>query len=111
MIKLDDVPTETDRVELKDLPQNVDLKAISERMVEAQTGKAGGLLINFILRDGRQFPQKYTKVSGAELLEAMKKLKLSDTKQLQDAWYTYKLTVMRIGQPRMIPTAKAKEQD
>lgn len=111
MVKLDNIPTELDRIELKDLPQNVDLKATDERMVKAQTGKTGGLLITFMLRGGLQFPQKYTKVSGSELLKAMKKLKLSDTKQLQDAWYTYKLTVMRIGQPRMIPISKAKEQD
>jgi len=110
-MKLDGIPTEKGRIELNDLPQTVDLRAIDEKTVKASTGKSGGLIITFELRDGRQFPQKYTKVSGAKLVEAMQSLKLTDTKQLRDAWFTYKMTIMRIGKPRMIPVKVAKEQN
>lgn len=110
-MKIDNIPSEKGRVELNDLPQTVDLKAIEEKTVEASTGKSGGLIITFELRDGRQFPQKYTKVSGAKLVEAMENLKLTDTTDLQDAWFTYKMTIMRIGLPRMIPVKLAREQN
>jgi len=109
-MKIDNIPSEKGRIELNELPQTVDLKAVRENTVEASIGKSGGLIIVFQLRDGREFPQKYTKVSGAALTEAMKKLKLTDTEQLQKDWYTYRLTIMRIGLPRMIPQKKAKEQ-
>lgn len=106
MVKIDQIPAEAERIDLKDLPREAELKAISERQQEAQEGRTGGLVITFELRDGRQFPQKYTAVSGAVLVRAMKKLKLKDTKALQDNWFNYQLTAMRIGQPRMIPVSK-----
>jgi len=109
MVKIDEIPKEKPRLDLAELPQEVTLMAISEKMQEEQSGKTGGLVITYALQDGREFTQKYSKVSGAELIAAMKKLHLKDTTELQGTYYHYKLTPMRIGFPRMIPVSKAKE--
>lgn len=103
MVKLEDIPSEGERLELKDLPPIMELKAVSEKDQEATSGKAGGLVITFETRDGGTFPQKYHKVAGKELRVAMEKLGLTETEQLQADWYEYHLKPMRIGKARMIP--------
>jgi len=109
MVKIDEIPTEAARLDLADLPSEVELIAISEKTIAEQVGKTGGLSITYQLHDGRQFAQKYSKVSGIVLIAALKRLHIKDTTELQNAWYNYKLTPMRIGFPRMIPISKAKE--
>jgi len=106
MVKIKEIPTEEERIDLKELPREAELIAVSESIQEKTEGRSGGLVITFKLHDGRTFPQKYTVVSGAVLSRAMKSLKLKDTKELQDNWYMYELTAMRIGLPRMIPISK-----
>lgn len=108
MVKIDVIPSEGERWELEDLPHTLDCKAVSEKVVGEREGKAGGLQIDYIDTSGKGFTQKYTLVSGAVLANALRKLKLTDTEQLQDAFYTYELTAMRIGKPRMIPISKVK---
>lgn len=107
MVKIEDIPSEGQRVDLDDLPKECPLIAVSEKEVDSIDGKAGGLIITYKLDDGRTFPQKYTKTSGAVLIEALKKLHIKDTEQLQKERYLYALTNMRIGFPRMIPIKKA----
>jgi len=109
MVKLDEIPAEQARLDLANLPSELTLIAVSERMQEEQAGKTGGLVITYRLEDGKEFNQKYSKVSGAELTTACKRLKIKDTLDLQKAWYKYKLTQMRIGFPRMLPVEKVKE--
>jgi len=109
MVKVDDIPTEQARLDLKDLPIDTELLAVAEKMQAEAAGKTGGLVVTYQLRDGRQFQQKYSKVSGAELITALKKLKYATTEPLFKTWHIYKLTNMRIGFPRMIPVARAKE--
>lgn len=106
MVKLKDLPAEEERIDLKELPRETDLIAIEEKIQEATEGRSGGLVITYKLKDERTFPQKYTVVSGAVLQRALKKLKIKDTTELQDNWYHYELTAMRIGLPRMIPVKK-----
>lgn len=108
MVKINQIPSEGDRWELSDLPNTLDLKAVSEGITAGQAGKAGGLVINFVDKAGKTLVQKYTLVSGSVLATALRKLKLTDTEQLQEAFYTYELTAMRIGKPRMIPISKVK---
>ena len=108
VVKLSTIPTEAERIDLKDLPKEVELMAIGEKMQEARAGSTGGLVITFKMRDGRTFPQKYSPVSGAVLVRAMKDLKIKDTEDLQKGWYKYELTAMRIGLPRMIPVSKVE---
>jgi len=108
MVEIDEIPSEGARLDLANLPKEADLIVTSEKFQETIAGKAGGLILTFQLKDGRTFQQKYTKVSGAELLQAMKKLGLKNTLQLQQDYYHYELTQMRIGFPRMIPKAKCK---
>jgi len=110
MVKVDEIPAEQPRLDLSQLPQEVELLAVAEKMQAEAVGKTGGLVLTYQLRDGRQFQQKYSKVSGAELITALKKLKYATTEPLFKAWHTYKLTNMRIGFPRMIPVAKAKTE-
>lgn len=110
MVDITDIPAEEPRIELSDLPAEVELKATGEHMVSAGEGKVGGLVIDYTLRDGRTFSQKYTKVSGAVLGTALRQLKLKDTEDLQKAWYVYALTPMRIGFARMIPIRKHEAQ-
>lgn len=108
MVKINEIPSEGERINLDDLPKQVELIATSEKIQAGQDGKAGGLIITYMLRDGRTFPQKYTKLSGLHLGNALKELKLSDTMDLQDNWYLYTLTPMRMGYPRMLPIKKVK---
>jgi len=110
MVKVDEIPAEQPRLDLSQLPQEVELLAVAEKMQAEAVGKTGGLVLTYQLRDGRQFQQKYSKVSGAELITALKKLKYATTEPLFKTWHTYKLTNMRIGFPRMIPVAKAKTE-
>lgn len=109
-MKINQIPVETPRVDLSTLPPENELIAISEEYVEAREvdgkPKVGGLIIRFKQRDGKQFPQKYSKISGAALVKAMEKLGIKDTEELQKNWYKYKLTPMRTGYPRYIPIKK-----
>lgn len=108
MVKVDLIPNEGDRWELDELPDKLDLKATSEKMVSGGEGKAGGLQIEFVDPDGKRLTQKYTPVSGAVLGTALKKLKVEDTADLSKGFYTYEKTRMRMGKDRMIPIAKCK---
>jgi len=110
MVKVDEIPSEGARIDLKDLPNEADLIVTGEKMIEATAGKTGGLALTYQLRDGRSFTQKYSKVSGAELITALKKLGYATTEPLSKHWHHYKLVAMRIGFPRMIPQNKVKEE-
>jgi len=110
MVKIDEIPAEQPRLDLSELPQEVELLAVAEKMQEAVAGKTGGLVLTYQLRDGRHFQQKYSKVSGVELRRALNKLKYVNTDPLFKVWHIYKLTNMRIGFPRMIPVVKAKTE-
>lgn len=105
-VKIGDIPSEADRVPLADLPQTNELIALEEKVAEATKEKVGGLVITFQQRDKKTFPQKYSKISGRALAEAMIKLGIDDTEELQNSWYLYKLVAMRTGYPRYIPQKK-----
>ena len=107
-MKIEEIPDEGERVDLSKLPQEAELKADHEDWQEPQSGKTGGLVITYEMRDGKQFPQKYSKISGAVLIKALKALKIKDSQELQGKWYKYVLTPMRTGYPRMIPVEKVK---
>jgi len=107
-VKTEDIPSEGARLDITNLPEEVDLKAVEEKMAKDQAGKAGGLIIKYTTKKGETFEQKYHKVAGAALAVALKNLGVKDTEELQKEWYHYKLTDMRIGFPRMIPVSKAK---
>jgi hypothetical protein len=109
MVKVEEIPEEGERVDLSKLPKQAELKAVSEEWVDAAEGKTGGLVIHYQTRDGKTFPQKYSKVSGKVLKNALRKLGVTDTAELQKAWYLYELQNMRTGYPRMIPIKKAKQ--
>lgn len=108
-MRFDEIPEQADRVDLATLPKNAELIAISEKYQEAQSGKTAGLVITFMQRDQKTFPQKYSQVSGKDLKVAMKRLKIKDTIELQDFWYQYELTPMRIGYPRYIPIKRLEK--
>ncbi|GAG81476.1 unnamed protein product [marine sediment metagenome] len=110
MVNIEDIPSEGEKIELTDLPNDVELIAISESFKEKEGTKVGGLVIKFQVRDGRGFDQKYTKMSGHVLFKALKKLKIKSTEELQKYWYHYTLTPMRMGFPRMIPNKKCVKQ-
>lgn len=106
-MKLKELPREKPRIELKDLPPTNVLKAVGEEVKEAQEGKTGGLVISFIQKDGKQFSQKYGKLHGDTLAEALDRLGLRDTTDLQVTWYQYEMKTFRAGFPRYIPFKKA----
>ncbi|NVM22655.1 MAG: hypothetical protein HWN68_12860 [Desulfobacterales bacterium] len=108
LVKIKEIPTEAERIDLKELPREAVLMAVSEKIQPSAEGRTGGLVITYKLKDGRTFPQKYSPVSGAVLGRALRKLKIKDTEELQKNWYKYELTAMRIGLPRMIPREKVK---
>jgi hypothetical protein len=109
MVKIGDIPSEGEKLDLAQLPKELIAIATGEKMQEAAGGKTGGLVISYKLKNGQTFNQKYSKMSGAVLAAALKRLKLDDTLNLQDAWYKYQKTDMRMGFPRMIPVEKVKE--
>jgi len=110
MVNINEIPEEKARLDLADLPQTNTLKLITEEIRGATTreGKpvTGGLLITFEDKQGNQFPQKYSKVSGAILREALQKLGYKTTEPLK-TWHNYKMVPQRVGYPRYIPTGKA----
>jgi hypothetical protein len=107
VVELKGIPSEGERMELQDLPKDNVLKAVAEKVTEAQPNKTGGLVITFEQKDGKQFPQKYSKISGKALIDAMIKLNLKDTVDLQKSWYLYTLVSFRTGYPRYIPVKRA----
>ena len=109
MVKIGDIPSEGEKLDLAQLPKELIAIATGEKMQEAAGGKTGGLVISYKLKNGQTFNQKYSKMSGAVLAAALKRLKIDDTLGLQDAWYKYQKTDMRMGFPRMIPVEKVKE--
>lgn len=108
MVGIDEIPSEGERVDLEKLPKEAELLAINERIQEAQSGKTGGVVITYQNREGLTFPQKYSKISGKALIDAMRNLKYDSTKALFKWWHHYNLTPMRTGYPRMIPDKKAE---
>ncbi len=113
LVRLEEIPQEKDRVDLSQLPFTAQLIAVSEEMVQPETGKTGGLLIRYkMLSDGdfkdMDFPQKYSAMSGTVLYQALNKLGLKDTIDLQTTVCEYKLTPMRTGFPRYIPVKIVK---
>lgn len=102
-VKLDEIPQEKPRVELADLPKENVLIAVEEHFVKATESKTGGLIITFRQKDEKEFAQKYSKLSGSVLNEALDKLRIKDTEELQKKWYRYEMTNMRSGYPRYIP--------
>ena len=111
-MKTTEIPIEErERVELDNLPKKNILKAINEYMAKEKEDKTGGLIINFVQRDGRELSQKYGKISGRALVKAMDKLKMADTEDLQEDFYEYVLTEMRSGYPRYLPIRKIEVKD
>lgn len=105
---MDSIPEEKPRVDLNQIPKENVLIAISEKMVEATDKKTGGLVITFKQKDEKELTQKYSKMSGSVLKEALETLGINDTEELQKNWYRYTLTNMRSGYPRYIPTEKVE---
>jgi hypothetical protein len=108
VVKVEEIPEEGKRIDLSMLPPKAVLKATTEKWVEGGPGKSAGLVIYFQDRDGNVIPQKYGKVYGKMLKEALKKLGLASTDELQKDWYEYELRSGRTGFPRYIPVRKAK---
>jgi len=110
MVNINQIPEEKQRLDLADLPQTNTLKLVNEEIREATTRdgqpKTGGLIITFEDKDGNQFPQKYSKVSGKALKEALQKLGYKTTAPLKE-WHNYKMVPQRVGYPRYMPTGKA----
>jgi len=106
MVNIKEIPKEEPRIDLSELPQTNVLIAVEEYFVKETEDKTGGLVITFRQKDNREFAQKYSKVSGRKLIEAMDKLKIEDTEDLQKDFYEYQMTPMRTGYPRYIPVKK-----
>ena len=107
MVELEKIPEEQPRLDFKELPQEIELKATKEEERAGTAEKTGGLIITFLDKQGKEVKQKYSKVYGTMLKKYMKDLGLKDTKQLQEKYYKYRLTVGRTGYPRYMPIAKA----
>jgi hypothetical protein len=108
MVEMDKIPDEGQRIDLGSLPETAELIAVSEQEVPQSERKAAGLVVMFKNRDGSIFPQKYTRVSGRVLKQALAKLGYKSTEPLFKAWHEYKMTPMRQGFPRYIPTKKVR---
>lgn len=109
MVKIENIPTEGERVDFKTMPNEMELIAISEEQVEKSAGKTGGLAITYETRDKKELTQKYSPMFAQLLVDALKKLKLTCTEDLQKDWYLYKQVPARMGYPRMIPQRKVSK--
>lgn len=104
---INEIPKEEkERMDLGNLPKQITMKATNEYFAKETEDKTGGLIINFETRDNKIVTQKYGKVSAKLLVEALNKLKLKDTEELQLSYYQYVLSDMRSGYPRYIPVKK-----
>lgn len=112
MVKIEDVPMEEPRVELKELrvDQEIELKAIKEQVVDAKENKTGGLVITYVTKDNKRLTQKYSRMSGKILVDSLRALKLADTEALQKAFYVYRITNMKMGYPRAMPVKASRLQ-
>ena len=108
MAKLSEIPEEQPREELATLPPENILLALKEEVKEAQPNKTGGLVITFKTREGKTFPQKYSKISGAALKQALKQMNYDGTEPLFKGWHHYVMTAFRTGFPRYIPDKKVR---
>jgi hypothetical protein len=114
MVKIDELPEEKERLSLAELPEEMILKAVAEVWkddVKDATGKViktGGLVIEFVTKDGKSITQKYSKIHSKTLKDALKKLGMKDTEELQKYWCRYRRTNFRTGFPRLIPVEKVK---
>jgi len=109
MVNFNALPTEKPRIDLETLPNKLVLRAVREEYREAKEGKTGGLVIWYETEDGKEFPQKYSKIHGNALKNALLKLGFQSTEELQNWWCEYEKTSFRTGFPRMIPVRKVKE--
>jgi hypothetical protein len=137
MVKLDDLPTEQERVQLDKIQEfmeslggKINLIATDEDWQKPASGKTGGLKIHYITEvpficnfnfdkgiavdepityeEGLPVTQLYGKMASRILRENMEKMGIDDTEDLQDARYWYRLRAMRTGFPRLIPFEKVE---
>jgi hypothetical protein len=106
LVKIKTISVEKDRVDLATLPKTNILIAVLEEVWDPQPGKTDDLVIWFRQKDGKEFPQKYSKISGKRLVEALKKLGYDDEKKLFEKWHEYRLEAMRTGHPCYIPVKR-----
>lgn len=139
MVKLDDIPEEKPRIDLEYLHNfmdahggTVDFIVESEREQAGTEDKTGGINMqlwtgaNFVsnydidaksvvtnpitYEDGLRLTQKYSKISGRHLREAMEQMKIKDTEKFQESFYTYRLKAMRQGYGRLIPISQSEKE-
>lgn len=105
-MKPSELPKQKPRADLKTIPPEQELLAVSEEMKTDKRGKTDCLYIVFQQRDGKILTQKYSNYHTETLIKALFDLKLEDTKQLQERWYKYKQVDFDMGNPRYIPVKK-----
>lgn len=108
-MKIDEIPDEGERIDLKELPQKIELLWMREEERPAAQGKTGGLIIWYKTRSGATVPQKYSKIAGGALKKALKQLGYTNTEQLGEYWHLYELTSLRTGFPRYIPVKRLEK--
>lgn len=100
--KMEEHPT-TERIDLKDLPDEIKAKVTKYEFKEDAT-KRECLYLTFITQDKRTFTQKYTMTSWEELNKKIKEAGGMET--LTNNYITWKKeTIGRMTKPRMFPTA------
>jgi hypothetical protein len=108
MVELSEIPEQQPRIKLEALPPEIEAKVVGEKMKEASQGKTGGLILEFITRDGKHFTQKYSAMSGAQLKRALRALKYTNTEPLKTDFHHYVMTTFDMGYPRYLPDKRVK---
>jgi len=104
-MKLDTMINKGKRLDLEDLPTQLEAKIVSE---ETKTDRFGreALYITLQTKDNKQLTQKYTDFHQPDLALALLSYGYADTSDANGKMLTWKLTKYRMGNPRLIPIPK-----
>lgn len=91
-----------DRIDIRNLPDKVKAKVVDYEFKE-DTFKQECLYVEFESDEGKGFTQKYTRTMYGKLAAALKELGKKSISDLNDKFYTFKMTSMGRGFPRYLP--------
>ena len=96
------------RIDLDELPEEFTAKIINEELKADNRGREG-IYLTVEMDDEAQFKQKYTQNHFPEVIEALKKLSLEDTKDLVDKRFKFKKVKFNIGKERWLPIESVED--
>ena len=96
------------RIDLDELPEEFTAEVTNEELKSDSRGREG-IFLTIKMDDESQFKQKYTQNHFPELIEALKKLNVEDTKDLVNKRFKFKKVKFNIGRERWLPVESVED--